>query len=275
MDAYNPDSVYSVNRKLVSSYTGNAFEITRADLVTQDFGFTSNEVSASAIDTFLGAQEGRVSKWYDQSGNGVNVVQTTYSKMPVIDTSFNGKIAMRFYTSNASCMIIDPSFTTNMDGRDRIVNNGPFTIMSVANVTDILSGNGNQLMTGRFWGNRNNQYRTFNGSAEILRIHPSHSNYNAIGIPSTVSNNETHVVHVNTDGSTVTVGTNKIDGTSASTGGNSQYYWGNIGCRFGQNNGEVNHLDGYLTDTFIVLSDIPTSTRDNMIDYWLSYYIPT
>ena len=56
------------------------------DDVEQDFGFDANgDLDTSAIATFVGSgNNGYVSKWYDQSGNGNHAAQTTHGSQPKI-----------------------------------------------------------------------------------------------------------------------------------------------------------------------------------------------
>lgn len=73
-------------RKLSSSYSGNAITVTReGDLQTQDISFLSNGLlDISAVKTFCGANKGRVTKWYDQSGSDYHATQSTFANAPLI-----------------------------------------------------------------------------------------------------------------------------------------------------------------------------------------------
>ena len=72
LDLYGANvlAAYSV-RKLSSSYTGDAIRVRRSsDNSEQDIGFDVNgDLDTSALTTFVGANNGYVVKWYDQSGN--------------------------------------------------------------------------------------------------------------------------------------------------------------------------------------------------------------
>jgi hypothetical protein len=72
-------------RKLSSTYEGNCIEVTQDGLNFEDIGFSNNVLDESAINTI--AENGDpvyVSKVYDQSGSGEDMVQTTFSAMPQI-----------------------------------------------------------------------------------------------------------------------------------------------------------------------------------------------
>lgn len=96
-------------RKLRASYAGSAIEVTRtSDSATQDIGFdVSGNLDTSALTTFIGANTGVVSKWYDQSGNNQHMTQSTQANMATIVSSGTlitqgGKPAVRFDGSNDS-----------------------------------------------------------------------------------------------------------------------------------------------------------------------------
>lgn len=82
-------AAYSTSRKLRAAYSGNAFKVRRAsDNTTQDIGFSGNDVDVSALTTFVGATNGYVQVWYDQSGNGINLTNDATSKdVPITDSS--------------------------------------------------------------------------------------------------------------------------------------------------------------------------------------------
>jgi hypothetical protein len=113
-------AAYSL-RKLRTAYSGSAIRVRRSsDNTEQDIGFANNVLDTSALTTFCGANNGFVTTWYDQSGNGNNGIQTTAANQPQIVSSGsiitqNGKPSLLFdgtndnFLSNAA---IDPLFIT-------------------------------------------------------------------------------------------------------------------------------------------------------------------
>lgn len=110
----NAAAAYSL-RKLRTAYTGSAIRVRRSnDNAEQDIGFTvSLELDESALTTFVGANNGFVVTWYDQSGNGYDATQATAANQPQIVSSgsviskgirpsldFNGTSNYLFYNSN-------------------------------------------------------------------------------------------------------------------------------------------------------------------------------
>jgi hypothetical protein len=89
LDTYpNAAAAYSV-RKLRTAYTGSAIRVRRSsDNAEQDIGFDgSGNLDTIALTSFCSGTNGFVTTWYDQSGNGVNLVQTTAINQPKIVTS--------------------------------------------------------------------------------------------------------------------------------------------------------------------------------------------
>lgn len=106
LDLYgNAAAAYSV-RKLRSAYTGSALRVRRSsDNTEQDIGFSNNNLDESALTTFVGANNGFVVTWYDQTGNARNATISTAANQPQIVSSgtvikVNNKPALTFDTTN-------------------------------------------------------------------------------------------------------------------------------------------------------------------------------
>jgi hypothetical protein len=80
-------AAYSL-RKLRTAYTGSAIRVRRTDLSESDIGFTSTgALDTTALLAFTGTgalNNGFVTTWYDQSGNGRDATQTTAVNQPQI-----------------------------------------------------------------------------------------------------------------------------------------------------------------------------------------------
>lgn len=90
LDQYGEDvlAAYSF-RKLSSSYTGSAVRVRKVPTLTeQDIGFDSNgNLDTAALTSFLGTDDGFISVWYDQSGNGRNGTQLSAARQIRIATA--------------------------------------------------------------------------------------------------------------------------------------------------------------------------------------------
>jgi hypothetical protein len=105
LDLYpNAAAAYSL-RKLRNAYTGSAIEVRRTNNDVADIGFTSTgELDTAALLAFTGTgalDNGFVTTWYDQSGNGYDATQTTAANQPQIVSggsviTENGKPAVDF-----------------------------------------------------------------------------------------------------------------------------------------------------------------------------------
>jgi hypothetical protein len=108
LDLYpSASAAYSV-RKLRNDYAGNAIRVRRSsDNAEQDIGFSSGNLDTSSLLSFVGANNGFVTTWYDQSGNALNAIQTTAVNQPQIVSSGaviteNSKPTMTFDGTNDS-----------------------------------------------------------------------------------------------------------------------------------------------------------------------------
>jgi prepilin-type N-terminal cleavage/methylation domain-containing protein len=83
-----PAAAFSL-RRLSAGYTGPAITVRRSsDNTTADVGFTATgDLDLAALTTFVGANDGFVTRWYDQSGNGRHKSQGNTARQPRIVTA--------------------------------------------------------------------------------------------------------------------------------------------------------------------------------------------
>jgi hypothetical protein len=105
LDVYSGAAAAYSLRLLRTDYTGSAIKVRRTNLDEMDIGFTSTgELDTTALLSFTGTgvlDNGFITTWYDQSGNGYNATQTTALNQPQIVSAGsvileNGKPALRF-----------------------------------------------------------------------------------------------------------------------------------------------------------------------------------
>lgn len=98
-------AAYSV-RKLRTAYAGNCMTVQRSSDSTQaSFGFVNNMLDTASLLAFVGAGNGVVVKWFDQSGNGVDGTQAAATAPKIISggslvTGSNGLPALQFAIGN-------------------------------------------------------------------------------------------------------------------------------------------------------------------------------
>lgn len=102
-NAANITGVWSL-RKLKSAYAGNCIRIRRSsDNTEQNFGFSADVVDTAGIASFVGGGSGYVVTWYDQSGNALDVTQSTAANQPLfVASGINSKPSLDFDGSNDS-----------------------------------------------------------------------------------------------------------------------------------------------------------------------------
>ena len=111
LETYTGIAVAYSLRKLKSSYTGSAIRVRRSsDNAEQNIGFIANgDLDTVTLLSFVGAGNGFVTTWYDQSANSRNAYQTTAAYQPFIVNAGSivtngGKPAIR-NTSNGGFFI--------------------------------------------------------------------------------------------------------------------------------------------------------------------------
>ena len=87
LDTYSGADVAFSLRKLSSTYSGSVIRVRRSnDNSEQDIGFTNNLLDTASLTSFVGSNDGFVTKWYDQSGNANDSAQVTATRQPQIVT---------------------------------------------------------------------------------------------------------------------------------------------------------------------------------------------
>ena len=106
LDLYpNAAAAYSF-RMLRAAYTGNCIRVRRSsDNAESEIGFSGSNLDTTALTSFCSGTDGFVTTWYDQSGNGLNVTQSSATKQPQIVNAGavilqNSKPALKFDATN-------------------------------------------------------------------------------------------------------------------------------------------------------------------------------
>ena len=85
LDTYSGAAAAYSLRKLRTAYTGAAIRVRRSsDNTETDIGFSGSGLDTTTLTTFVGAGNGNVVTWYDQSGNGKDASNATLADQPQI-----------------------------------------------------------------------------------------------------------------------------------------------------------------------------------------------
>jgi hypothetical protein len=187
LDDYpNAAAAYSL-RKLKADYTGAAIKVRRSsDNTEQDIGFVDNELDTASLLSFVGAGNGFVTTWYDQSG-GNDAVETTASGQAsivlsgVLNTT-NGNVAA-FGNSNTA-YATGFSIFNGADGTYSgfVVSKLVSAFDGVMQLNNLSSGGGGEIF--RYFNTSSTTFRIqswdSSGGAPLLVTEPISANSNVI-----------------------------------------------------------------------------------------------
>lgn len=117
-------AVAAYSLRQLSSTATTAITVENSSGTTADIGFDSNGgLDTSALTTHCGSNYGRVSKWWDQSGNNRHMEQSTAASRPyivdgsgnVITTTTNSIPTLDFYFSSTARWLEDTFVSNNSD----------------------------------------------------------------------------------------------------------------------------------------------------------------
>ena len=139
LDAVGSASGAWGTRKLRSAYAGNCLKVRRSsDSTTQDIGFSGNDLDTGALISFVGAGDGFIDTWYDQTGNGRNLTQATTASQPkivssgAVITTVNGRPSPLFDASN--------DYMTSGIAISNFITAAAYTLISASRVVSGVTG---------------------------------------------------------------------------------------------------------------------------------------
>ena len=125
LDTYSGASAAYSLRKLRTAYTGNAITVRRSsDNTSQNIGFDANgNLDTASLLSFVGAGNGFVSVWFDQSGNSYNQTQISSALQPKIVSSgtlvtSNGMTSIQFDGVDDCLVNVGSGLGTTFSGDD-------------------------------------------------------------------------------------------------------------------------------------------------------------
>jgi len=252
-------AAYSV-RRLSSTYEGELIEVRRSsDNTTQDIGYDSNgDLDTASLLLFVGAGDGFVRTWYDQSSNANNATQTTAASQPriVINGSLvteNGEAAVSFDGINDNFKMTSSTTITN--------NISSFAVCQIVSETDFnfiydTVGSNKRIRLG-LWST--NHYFSDNGDAALAQS-------------SVLSDGLRHLFFARHTSSNASI---SVDNESLISSVSASFSSGFTELVIGSRDNEVDHwLDGKIQEFIIYPSDQSsnrTAIESNINSYFSIY----
>ena len=170
-----PGATVAYSLRRLSSTSTRSIRIRRdSDSAELDIGFIGYALDIDSINTFCKGTNGFVTTWYDQSGNGNNLLQASSTAQPQI----YGPIQI-FRINNLPCIYTDGSNDQLKTSNNFSYNNA--TMVIVAGQSSITDGYGrfidNAFSTG-FWFGRDNGTNAINGG--FIQPSPPYGNIFAV-----------------------------------------------------------------------------------------------
>ncbi len=234
-------------RKLRTAYSGNCIKVRRdSDDTEQDIGFDGIDLDTTALNTFCSGANGTITRFYDQSGNALDMIaQSEAGQVKIYDATtglveVNGKPAAFF----------------NGNSRYRQGQTFTHTSISVYSVTQFTGTIGD--LEKVVWGQRNSDgYTWFNSSAAYIADTTSS---HAIEMTDATANQE---IRSYTYNSSTGAYTGFIDGASDTSG---TITYGTLRTHhlvgLGSMGNYSQQYKGYIQEVFFFLDDYSDDNAD-------------
>lgn len=146
LDDYPADAAYSLRLLKADHADSSAIRVRRSsDNAEQDIGFTvEGYLDTASLKTFVGANSGYVTTWYDQSGNELDATQSTAASQAIIVNS--GAVVRR-----------NGLVTLDMDSGNYIIGTG--NNFNEPTIFTVIDHNANEQYIISLQSNNNNGWR--------------------------------------------------------------------------------------------------------------------
>lgn len=257
-------------RRLKQSYSSSLIRVRRSsDNTEQDIGLSGDVLNTTALSTFLGSDDGYVVTWYDQSGNGYDITQSTTTTQPKIAVS--GTIQTLNNTNSDECVYFDPTPSKYLQRDSTFIEGVPYTFSAVGEITSATSNN---LFLGSIPGTTNQGLQIGPSGASSFRI-AQWNNDASYTISPSFSTNTTYVM---TGVKKSTSGSNGselwISGTNKGTNTRPNLYMSSSTTTFYVGHGASFSHDFYgrLSEVIFWVTELTASqiaiAYNNQIDYY-------
>lgn len=162
---FNRSSVFSLpnspalvlSLRQLETYSGNCIRVRRSsDNTEQNIGFVGGALDTASLLSFVGAGNGFVKTWYDQSGNGYNVTNTTPTYQPKIVSS--GSLITK---NNKPTIYFDRAAGTNLVNNSISITGSNRAFYSVQSVETYNSFGIIWSKVGNFFGYHSDNQETY------------------------------------------------------------------------------------------------------------------
>jgi hypothetical protein len=268
LDTYTGAAFAWSFRKLRTAYAGNAVRLIRAsDSAESDFGFSGNDFDTAGAATWIGASSARLMKFYDQSGNGVDITADPTDRPTYSATGLGSKPSAfwrapqgRFMSvTNVNLGLPTAASAFAVAAQDRATCDSDSRILSLVD-TGLADSNNNSSWAALLFDNTNANFLTTANSVSSGTI--AVNDATAYGLAA---------VH-----STADVEAYKNGTASGSPGSTSGWALGDSGTSFvdiaiGRQYGGANYFGGWISEMLFYTSDQTSNVSgvySNQSTYW-------
>lgn len=241
-------------RKLRNAYSGAGIRVRRdSDDAQQDIGFDGEGLDWAAATSFASGADLFVTKWYDQSGNGNDLLQSTTGNQPGLDIA-NERVDF----SVASETFLQVASTLDLSSTDAI---SIFSALVSGAVGGYVANHGNMNVDDSFFFGQGvsplkYQLQMYNGAYDLKESTASAGAalFSAVCDRSEPVAGDKHKIWIN--GSTAGV-------TTVLEQGNSGVF-GNVAFRLSGNLALTGFWDGQMKEFVIALHEVDNTVRGNV-----------
>lgn len=158
LDIYTGAAAAYSTRLLRTAYAGAAIRIRRSsDNAEQDIGFSASQLDIVSLLLFVGAANGLIVTWYDQSGNGNDLTQATTANQHTIVSSG----VMETSNSKPATTFSGSQYLTLTSALSSVSDFSVFSVQDRAGTSDLLFSFANATNTVPFINYQNSDNLTY------------------------------------------------------------------------------------------------------------------
>ena len=243
-------------RQLRGAYAGACINVRRlSDNAEMDIGFVSGSLDTTTLLTFTGLSGGLITTWYDQSGNGNDLSQSTAANQPIVVSA--GSLVTQGGVPSAQYTGVQYlGGPTTMIG-----NQAAYSANLVWNCTSLGPSSLDTVLAQSDGNNFANRFEYRRNGSQYMLYGPGSGNTPVENVNSVNDFRITTLTYVDTGNyNDWRNGTNLISAASTNAFTVSTSYPFNVGSR---NNGGI-PMTGYFSELTLFQSELGTSDRQTL-----------